>query len=127
MLFRSNQSVLAQQRLRELILAGELAPGLRLLEVTLAERLGVSRTPVRTALVRLEQEGLLDSLPAGTYTSLVGHSWGGDTAAEIADTGTSGTDEVRFTANGTAPAIFTAKAVGPVEKPPSTAMICPVT
>ena len=27
---------------------------------------------------------LLDSLPAGTYTSLVGHSWGGDTAAEIA-------------------------------------------
>jgi GntR family transcriptional regulator of vanillate catabolism len=63
----TNQSVLAQQRLRELILAGELAPGLRLLEVTLAERLGVSRTPVRTALVRLEQEGLLDSLPAGGY------------------------------------------------------------
>jgi GntR family transcriptional regulator of vanillate catabolism len=63
----ASQSVLAQQRLRELILAGELAPGLRLLEVTLAERLGVSRTPVRTALVRLEQEGLLEGLPAGGY------------------------------------------------------------
>ncbi|MEY4749576.1 MAG: hypothetical protein RIQ60_1790 [Pseudomonadota bacterium] len=62
-----NQSVLAQQRLRELILAGEIPPGQRLLELTLAERLGVSRTPVRTALVRLEQEGLLDSLPAGGY------------------------------------------------------------
>jgi GntR family transcriptional regulator of vanillate catabolism len=63
----ASQSVLAQQRLRELILAGELAPGLRLLEATLAERLGVSRTPVRTALVRLEQEGLLEGLPAGGY------------------------------------------------------------
>ena len=63
----ASQSVLAQQRLRELILSGELPAGTRILEVPLAERLGVSRTPVRTALVRLEQEGLLEGLPNGGY------------------------------------------------------------
>jgi GntR family transcriptional regulator of vanillate catabolism len=63
----TSQSVLAQQRLRELILSGELPAGMRILEVPLSERLGVSRTPVRTALVRLEQEGLLEGLPNGGY------------------------------------------------------------
>ena len=46
-------------RLREMILRGELAPGERLAELTLAERLGVSRTPIRQALPALAREGLL--------------------------------------------------------------------
>ena len=49
--------------LRELILHGELAPGARLGEVELAERLGVSRTPVREALSRLAAYGLVDTAP----------------------------------------------------------------
>ncbi len=57
----------AQQRLRELVLQGELAAGTRITELTLVELLGVSRTPVRAALMRLEQEGLLQALPAGGY------------------------------------------------------------
>src|SRR5262245_14348256 len=46
-------------RLREMILRGELAPGERLAEVGLAERLGVSRPPIRQALPALAREGLL--------------------------------------------------------------------
>lgn len=46
--------------LRERILAGEYAPGERLGEVELAEKLAVSRTPVREALRRLQAEGLVD-------------------------------------------------------------------
>jgi GntR family transcriptional regulator of vanillate catabolism len=46
-------------RLREMILRGDLAPGERLAEVALAERLGVSRTPIRQALPALAREGLL--------------------------------------------------------------------
>ena len=49
--------------LRELILGAELPPGSRLGEVELAERLGVSRTPVREALSRLAAEGLVDVSP----------------------------------------------------------------
>ena len=45
--------------LRQAILKGELKPGERLLEIALAERLGVSRTPVREAMRKLEQEGLV--------------------------------------------------------------------
>ena len=45
--------------LRQAILKGELKPGERLLEIALAERLGVSRTPVREAMRKLEQDGLL--------------------------------------------------------------------
>jgi DNA-binding GntR family transcriptional regulator len=48
------------QELRDLILGAELAPGSRLGEVELAERLGVSRTPVREALTRLAAEGLVE-------------------------------------------------------------------
>jgi DNA-binding GntR family transcriptional regulator len=43
--------------LRELIVSGRLAPGTRLVETIAAQRLGVSRTPVRAALQRLQQEG----------------------------------------------------------------------
>jgi GntR family transcriptional regulator of vanillate catabolism len=62
-----SQAVKAQLRLRELILAGELAGGTRIAEVAVSEMLGVSRTPVRSALMRLEQEGLLEALPNGGY------------------------------------------------------------
>ena len=49
--------------LRDLIMGGELAPGARLGEVELADRLGVSRTPVREALSRLAAEGLVEIAP----------------------------------------------------------------
>ncbi|KQT07985.1 GntR family transcriptional regulator [Ramlibacter sp. Leaf400] len=63
----TSQAVKAQLRLREMILAGELAGGARIAELAIVEKLGVSRTPIRAALMRLEQEGLLQSLPGGGY------------------------------------------------------------
>mgnify|MGYP001031211853 CR=1 FL=1 len=63
----ASQAVKAQLRLREMILAGELPGGARIAELTLVEKLGVSRTPIRAALMRLEQEGLLHRLPGGGY------------------------------------------------------------
>ena len=63
----ASQAVKAQLRLREMVLAGELPGGARITEVAMSEQLGVSRTPVRSALMRLEQEGLLESLPNGGY------------------------------------------------------------
>lgn len=59
--------VRALLQLRELILSGELAGGTRIAELAIVERLGMSRTPIRAALVRLEQEGLLQALPGGGY------------------------------------------------------------
>jgi GntR family transcriptional regulator of vanillate catabolism len=53
--------------LREWIVSGALRGGERIAEMPLVERLGVSRTPVRAALQRLELEGLLHALPAGGY------------------------------------------------------------
>src|SRR5690606_27946853 len=53
--------------LREKIINGELAGGTRLFEVSLAETLQISRTPVREALSRLAEEGLLDRLPNGGF------------------------------------------------------------
>ena len=49
--------------LREAILKGELKPGERLMELQLAARLGVSRTPIREAIRMLEQEGLAVTIP----------------------------------------------------------------
>ncbi len=60
-------TVRTQLRLRELILAGELLPGVRIPELALVDRLGVSRTPVRAALVRLAEEGLLEALSGGGF------------------------------------------------------------
>lgn len=59
--------VRAQLQLREMILAGELPGGARIAELSIVEKLGFSRTPIRAALMRLEQEGLLESLPNGGY------------------------------------------------------------
>lgn len=49
--------------LRKAILKGELKPGERLMEIALAQRLGVSRTPVREAMRKLELEGLVVMIP----------------------------------------------------------------
>lgn len=49
--------------LRQAILKGELEPGERLMEIQLAERLGVSRTPIREAIRKLELEGLVLMIP----------------------------------------------------------------
>jgi DNA-binding GntR family transcriptional regulator len=54
---RGDRVTLAYNRLRELIVSGRLAPGSRIIETAVATRLGVSRTPVRAALQRLQQEG----------------------------------------------------------------------
>lgn len=51
------------RRLRGAIQRGEFDPGTRLVEQRLAEELGVSRTPVREALYRLEREGLVTKVP----------------------------------------------------------------
>src|SRR5471030_423386 len=51
------------ERLRTLITEGELAPGARLNERALSERLGVSRTPLREAFRMLAADGLLVQLP----------------------------------------------------------------
>lgn len=49
--------------LRKAILTGELKPGERLMEIHLANRLGVSRTPIREAIRKLELEGLVIMIP----------------------------------------------------------------
>ena len=49
--------------LRESILKGEMKPGERLMEIHLASRLGVSRTPIREAIRMLELEGLVTMIP----------------------------------------------------------------
>src|SRR5215470_6826927 len=50
----------AYDQIRALVLSDDIAPGARLGQVELAERLGISRTPVREALRRLSGEGLVD-------------------------------------------------------------------
>ncbi len=49
--------------LRQAILTGELKPGERLMEIHLANKLGVSRTPIREAIRKLELEGLVIMMP----------------------------------------------------------------
>lgn len=63
----SSQTVKAQLALRDLILSGGLKPGDRISELSVVERLGISRTPIRMALVRLEEEGLLEAIPSGGF------------------------------------------------------------
>ena len=47
------------EELKRRILIGEIAPGTRMMEVELADDMGVSRTPVREAIRKLEKEGLV--------------------------------------------------------------------
>jgi len=54
-------------KLREMILKGEFRPHERIAEIRLAARLGISRTPVRLALERLSQEGLLEPSTGGGF------------------------------------------------------------
>ena len=65
---RGLQGESVYERLCEDIRAGVLAPGSRLREAEIAERLSVSRTPVREAIRRLEAEGLVDHLPRSGAT-----------------------------------------------------------
>jgi len=53
----------AYVKIRNWILEGTLAPGMQLRDKELAEQLGVSRTPIREALLRLEDEGLVKTKP----------------------------------------------------------------
>lgn len=63
----------AYRALREAILQGGLLPGQRLVEKDLAERFGVGRAAIRTALARLEQEGLVESAPyRGAWVRIIG-------------------------------------------------------
>lgn len=65
-MYKSGQRVLAA--LRQMIASGELVAGERIAEIPTAERLEVSRTPVRIAFRTLEQEGLLCKAPGRGYT-----------------------------------------------------------
>jgi len=72
----------ATQTLRDAILGGRLPAGARLRQTHLAERLGISRTPIREALGRLQQEGLVELLPrAGVRVPFLNL----DEAAELYD------------------------------------------
>ena len=58
------------EELRDLILKGEIKPGTRMMEIELAEDMGVSRTPIREAIRKLEKEGLVTIEPRrGAYVS----------------------------------------------------------
>lgn len=60
--------------LRQAILKGELKPGERLMEIQLAEKLGVSRTPIREAIRKLELEGLVIMIPRrGAEVAKISH------------------------------------------------------
>ncbi len=63
----NSQTVRAQLALRQLVLSGEIKPGERLSELWIVEKIGVSRTPVRAALMLLAEEGLLKPLTSGGF------------------------------------------------------------
>ena len=63
----SSLADLAYERLTEALLSGELSPGDRLVQDSLAVRLGISRTPLREALQRMEREGTIRPAPGRGY------------------------------------------------------------
>ena len=68
----STQTQTAYRQLHNMILSGELREGYPLLEVELSERLNMSRTPVREALVRLRTDGLVDRVgKKGLYVKVL--------------------------------------------------------
>jgi DNA-binding GntR family transcriptional regulator len=91
--------------IRESILDGSLAPGQQLTESQLAERLSVSRGPVREAMQRLIQEGLLLTKPHhGTFVVELGHEDVADVF--LARRAVEGTAAIRFMGRtDTAPAL----------------------
>ncbi len=66
-LTRNSLGQKATQLLRKMLLDGNFAQGQRLVEDRIATELGISRTPLREALHRLAQEGLLEKRPRGGY------------------------------------------------------------
>lgn len=66
----SSRALQTYARLRELIVRGRLAPGSRIIESEVSARLGVSRTPVRSALQRLRQEGYVLAATPGRQLRL---------------------------------------------------------
>lgn len=64
-----SQTLRALVEMRELLIRGEFKPGERIREIPLAARLGVSRTPLRLVLDRLEHEGLLKARPKGGFVA----------------------------------------------------------
>ena len=64
---RASRSHRAVMGVRDLIVSGEVPAGARLHEVALSQRLGISRTPLRTALAQLAQEGLVEPIASGGY------------------------------------------------------------
>ena len=62
---RSRRRVTPYERLKQAIMVGELEPGDQMVESALAEMCGVSRTPIREALTRLEQDGLVERSERG--------------------------------------------------------------
>lgn len=64
-----SQTLRALAEMRELLIRGEFRPGERIREIPLAARLGVSRTPLRLVLDRLEHEGLLKARPKGGFVA----------------------------------------------------------
>ena len=71
------------ERLRELIVRGQLAPGARLVERDIAVRLGTSRTPVRSALQRLQQERFVVGPDSGKHARLMVAPLTGEDASEL--------------------------------------------
>lgn len=67
---RADYVTTAYDKLRELIVRGRLAPGTRIIESDVAERLGVSRTPARSAMQRLQQEGYVVAQGGGKHARL---------------------------------------------------------
>lgn len=82
---RNDRPKLVYEQLRNLIVHGRLAPGSRLVETDIAARFEVSRTPVRGALQRLQQEGYIVDSPSMRQSRPTVAPLTGDDAQELFD------------------------------------------